>query len=116
MLTLRLIDGDEELRELRQAYLPETILAYVSALHFAGTAITRDWLLECMHLASLVTEQGSDLENTFVEARRVKELLEAFTACSKSLAIKTSEKRATGAGSKKVRELGWSRDLWSVKS
>ena len=110
------IDNDEELKELRQAYLPETVLAYISALHFAGTGLTRDWLLECMQLAALVTEEGSDLEGTFVQAKRVKELLEAFAACSKALAINTGEKRATGPGSKRVREMGWSRDLWSVKS
>lgn len=109
-------EGDEELRELRQAYLPETVLAYVSALQFAGTGLSRDWLLESMNLSSLVTERGSDLEGTFIEAKRVKELLEAFTASSKALAITTGEKRAAGSGNKKLREMGWSRDVWSVKS
>ncbi|KAF4119248.1 nuclear pore complex protein Nup107 [Geosmithia morbida] len=108
--------GDEELGELRRAYLPETVLAYVSALQFAGTGLSRDWLLECMNLASLVTERGSDLEGAFVESRRVKELLGAFAASSKALAITTSEKRAAGTVNKKLREMGWSRDLWSVKS
>lgn len=107
--------GDGELRELRQAYLPETILAYVSALQFAGTGLSRDWLLECMNLASLVAERGSDLEGTFVESKRVKELLQSFAASSKALAISTGDKRATGTGNKKLREMGWSRDLWSVK-
>lgn len=108
--------GDEQLAHLRQTYLPETVLAYVSALHFAGTGLSRDWLLESMHLATVIAEKESDLEATFVKARRVKELLEAFTASSKALAIATGEKRATGSSSKKLRELGWSRDLWSVKS
>ncbi|VUC36198.1 unnamed protein product [Clonostachys rosea] len=108
--------GDNELKELRQAYLPETVLAYVSALHIAGTSLSRDWLLECMQLAAVVAERNSDLETTFIEARRVKELLEAFAACSKALAITTGDKRAASQGSKKLREMGWSRDLWSVKS
>ncbi|KAK7398017.1 Nucleoporin nup84 [Neonectria punicea] len=108
-------EGDEELRELRQAYLPETILAYVSALHFAGTGLSRDNLLEAMELAAIIAERGSDLSTVFVAAGRMKELLEVFAACSKALAISTGEKRATGAGSKKLREMGWSRDLWAVK-
>lgn len=108
-------DGDDELEGLRRAYLPETILAYISALHAAGTSLSRDWLLECMELATLITERDSDVLSLFVEASRVKELLEAFAASSKTLAIATGEKRATGASSKKLRELGWSRDLWSVK-
>lgn len=108
-------DGDDELEGLRHAYLPETILAYISALHVAGTSLSRDWLLECMELATLITERDSDVLALFVDASRVKELLEAFAASSKTLAIATGEKRATGAGSKKLRELGWSRDLWSIK-
>lgn len=68
-----------------------------------------------MELATLITARDSDVLNLFVEAARVKELLEAFTATSKTLAIATGEKRATGTGSKKLRELGWSRDLWSIK-
>jgi nuclear pore complex protein Nup107 len=69
-----------------------------------------------MELASLVAERESDLETCFVQAKRVRELLEAFTLSSKALAVATGEKRATGTGSKKLREMGWSRDLWSVKS
>ncbi|KAH6895152.1 nuclear pore protein 84/107 [Thelonectria olida] len=108
-------EGDEELQELRQAYLPETIMAYVSTLHFAGTGLSRDHLLECMELAAVIAERNSDLSTVFVEAGRMKELVEAFAACSKALAISTGEKRTVGSGSKKLREMGWSRDLWSVK-
>lgn len=107
--------GDNALQELRQAYLPETVLAYVSALHFAGTGLSRDNLLECMELASVIAERNSDLATAFVNAGRMTELVEAFTACSKALAVSTGEKRTAGTGSKKLREMGWSRDLWSIK-
>ncbi|KAF4449329.1 hypothetical protein F53441_7379 [Fusarium austroafricanum] len=108
-------EGDQDLRDLRQAYLPETVLAYVGTLHFAGTGLSRDNLLECMELASIVAERDSDLSTAFVEAGRMKELVEAFAACSKALAISTGERRTAGSSSKKLREMGWSRDLWSVK-
>ncbi|KAL7794516.1 nuclear pore protein 84/107 [Trichoderma ceciliae] len=108
--------GDAELRDIRAAYLPETVLAYISALHFAGTGLSRDNLLECMELAALVAERESDLKDAFVDAKRMTELVEAFAACSKALAIATGEKRPSGSGSKRLREMGWSRDLWSVKS
>lgn len=111
-----LAEGDQELLDLRQAYLPETILAYIGTLHFAGTGLSRDNLLECMELASIIAERDSDLSIAFVEAGRMKELVEVLAACSKALAISTTgERRTTGTSSKKVRELGWSRDLWSVK-
>ncbi|KAH6610881.1 hypothetical protein Trco_000901 [Trichoderma cornu-damae] len=108
--------GDAELRDIRAAYLPETVLAYISALHFAGTGLSRDNLLECMELAALVAERDSDLKDTFSNAKRMTELVEAFAACSKALAVATGEKRPSGSGSKRLREMGWSRDLWSVKS
>ncbi|KAG5981290.1 hypothetical protein E4U55_003106 [Claviceps digitariae] len=107
--------GDDELKKLRQAYLPETILAYISALHFAGSGISRDYLLECMELASVVAERNSDVAMAFVGAGRMTELVEAFTACSKTLAIATEEKRGAAFGGRKLRELGWSRDVWAVK-
>ncbi|KAL5617171.1 hypothetical protein FOBRF1_005919 [Fusarium oxysporum] len=108
-------EGDQELRDLRQAYLPETVLAYVGTLHFAGTGLSRDNLLECMELASIIAERDSDLSVAFSEAGRMKELVEVFAASSKALAISTGEKRTASTGSKKLREMGWSRDLWSVK-
>ncbi|KAL7895727.1 nuclear pore protein 84/107 [Trichoderma sp. SZMC 28014] len=107
--------GDEELRDIRAAYLPETVLAYISALQFAGTGLSRDNLLECMELASLVAERESDLKDAFTDAHRMTELVEAFADCSKALAIATGEKKPSGSGSKRLREMGWSRDLWSVK-
>ncbi|KAK5987663.1 Nuclear pore protein NUP84 [Cladobotryum mycophilum] len=108
--------GDEELKEIRMAYLPETILAYISALHFAGIGLSRDNLLECMELAAMVAERGSDLADVFIKTSRMTELLESFAACSKALAIATGDKRSAGTSSKRLREMGWSRDVWSVKS
>ncbi|SPO04213.1 related to nuclear pore protein [Cephalotrichum gorgonifer] len=108
-------EGDSELARLRQTYLPETVLAYVSTLHFAGTCLSRDYLLESMELASVVADKNSDIATCFVEARRMKELVESFALCSKALAVTTGEKKASGSSSKKLREAGWSRELWSVK-
>ncbi|OAA79556.1 Nuclear pore protein 84/107 [Akanthomyces lecanii RCEF 1005] len=115
-LVASIADGDEELSKIRREYLPETILAYVSALHFAGTGLSRDNLLESMELATVVAERSSDLTSVFSTTKRMTELVEALAACSKALAVATGEKRTTGAGSKKLREMGWSRDIWSVKS
>ncbi|KOS21073.1 Nucleoporin [Escovopsis weberi] len=114
-LTTAIQGGDEELKEIRTAYLPETLLAYISALHFAGTGLSRDYFLECMELAALVAEEGSDLAGAFAESRRMTELLEAFTASSKALATCTGDKRSAGSGSKRLKSSGWSRDLWAVK-
>ncbi|KAK3996460.1 nuclear pore protein 84/107 [Cladorrhinum sp. PSN332] len=108
-------DDDKDFKALREAYIPETVLAYISSLHFAGTSLSRDNLLECMDLAGLIAEKGSDVAHEFMKSGRMKELLEAFAACGKALAIWTSDKKASHTNSKKIRELGWSRELWSVK-
>lgn len=109
-------EGDEELAQIRQMYLPETTLAYVSALHFGGTSLSRDNLLECMDLATVIAGRDSDLADSFVKAGRMAELVKSLTACSKALAVATGEKRPMGLSSKKLRERGWSRDLWFIKS
>ncbi|KAK3945262.1 nuclear pore protein 84/107 [Diplogelasinospora grovesii] len=106
---------DHDFQELRQAYIPETVLAFISCLHFAGTSLARDNLLECMELAAVIAEKGSDVAQEFVKCGRMKELVEAFASCSKALAIWTSDKKGLQTSSKKMREMGWSRELWSVK-
>ncbi|KAF6840136.1 nuclear pore complex protein nup107 [Colletotrichum plurivorum] len=109
------VSDDPELEVLRDVYLPETLLAYISTLHFAGTTLTRDNFLECMELAATIAEKDSDIAASFVKANRMKELVEAFAACSKALAIASGEKKTANSSSKKLREMGWSRELWSVK-
>ncbi|KAK3394840.1 nuclear pore protein 84/107 [Podospora didyma] len=107
--------ADRDFSQLRDAYIPETVLAYASSLHFAGTSLSRDNLLECMELAAVIAEKGSDVASQFMRAGRMKELVEAFASCSKALAIWTSDKKGSQTTSKKMREMGWSRELWSIK-
>lgn len=113
LLTTNEVDLD--FRELRGAYIPETVLGYISSLHFAGTCISRDHLLEAMDLASVIAEKGSDLGYEFVLAGRMAELIESFASSSKALAISASEKKGSQTNSKKLKEMGWSRELWSIK-
>lgn len=98
---------DKEFQELRDAYIPETVLAYISSLHFAGTSLSRDNLLECMELAAVIAEKDSDVAKEFLRCNRMKELVEAFASCSKALAIWTSDKKGSQTNSKKIREMGW---------
>lgn len=73
-------------------------------------------MLEAMELASVIAEANSDVSEVFVKTQRMNELLEAFASCSKALAIWTSDmKGGSQSASKKMRETGWSRELWSIK-
>ncbi|KAK8050395.1 hypothetical protein PG994_012125 [Apiospora phragmitis] len=110
------IDDEEDFEILRDMYLPETVLGYVSVLHFAGTNLSRENLLECMELAATIAEKDSDIASVLMRSGRMKELVEGFANCSKALAVSAADKKGgVGASSKKMRELGWSRELWSVK-
>lgn len=105
-----------EFKLLREAYLPETILAYITTLHFAGSLLTRDLLMECLDLSATMAAEDSDLLDLFVKTGRMQELVEAFALTSKALLVVTSGKSRSGAGSKKLRARGWTPELWSVRS
>ncbi|KAK0729412.1 nuclear pore protein 84/107 [Apiosordaria backusii] len=104
---------DSDFQDLREAYIPEIVIAFISTLHFAGGAVSRDNFMECMELAALIADKNSSIAQEFIKSGRMKELLESFAACSKALAVSTAESK--GKSSKKHRELGWSRELWSIK-
>jgi nuclear pore complex protein Nup107 len=115
LLTLPLLD-DPDFDLLRELYLPEVILGYVSVLHYGGTSLSRDSLLEAMELAAMIAEKDSDIAPVMMKSGRMKELVEAFANCSKALAINSEDKRKGGSGSnKKFREMGWNKELWSIK-
>lgn len=102
-----------EFEILREAYLPETLLAYISVLQFGGTALTRDFLLECMELCALIADEDSDLLALFSKSNRMGDLVEAFASASKTLLLITSAKQGPTSRSKKMRIKGWKQDLWS---
>lgn len=72
------------LTNLRNHYLPECVLAYNSVLYFAGHAISRTWLIECMNLAQVVAANET-LTEAFVQSSRMKELVMAFAMSSQAL-------------------------------
>lgn len=97
-------------------YLPEVILSYISVLHYGGTTLSRDNLLEAMELAALIAEKDSDVASVMMKSGRMRDLVEAFANCSKALAINSEDKRKGGnVSNKKFREMGWSKELWSIK-
>lgn len=99
------------LSDLRNHYIPECILAYNSALWFAGHYLSRVWLVECMSLAQLVAEVPM-LTAAFVEGRRMKELVRAFAVDSQAL-LQASEQSGSGSA-KKIKADRGNADIWKV--
>lgn len=107
---------DDDFTHLRESYLPETIIAFVAALQYTGGTLTRDNMLEAMELAATIAGNESDIAALFVKTGRMKELVEAFASCSKALAIHSADhKKGSHTSAKKMREMGWSRELWTVR-
>ena len=104
---------DEEeavvLQEIRNHYIPECILAYNSVLYFAGHALSRSRLVECMELARTVAQIPS-LTKAFVESGRMRELVTAFALDSQALLLANEagkSKKVMGKSEKGI-------DIWQV--
>ncbi|EXJ58913.1 hypothetical protein A1O7_06343 [Cladophialophora yegresii CBS 114405] len=106
------------LDDIRNHYIPEVVLAYNSALWFAGHYVSRTWLVECMTLAQVVAETPM-LTAVFVASGRMKELVRAFAVDSQALLQATEQSSAGGAGTgagraKKIRTEKGNADIWKV--
>lgn len=69
-----------------------------------------------MELSTIIAAEDSDLADMFVKKGRMQELVTAFAENSKGLlAANAPRKGKVGGTNKKLRALGWTRDLWEIK-
>lgn len=117
----------EAMEALRNAYIPEVVLAYNSVLDYAGHMLARENLLQCMNLATTVAAADSDILECFQKTGRLRELVSAFANDSKDI-LKAEEHvmrtKASGVGrgsrsgrgrTRRRRGLGEKFDLWHVE-
>ena len=107
---------DEDLTIIRNHYLPECIFAYNSALYFAGHAISRQHLVQCMELAQHVAKNDT-LTDAFVQSKRMQELVTVFALDSQALLRANEHGGVNKAGRKQraqVGEHGGRADIWQV--
>lgn len=102
------------LMELRNTYLPEIVLAYVSVLHFGGHALSRDMLLDCMQFGATVARPGSDIAECFTAVGRMSELVDALAITSKAM-LKANEQSSKANRSRKRSVQGGTLDIWTVR-
>jgi nuclear pore complex protein Nup107 len=86
-------------------YVPEIVLAYNSVLHAAGNVITRDSLLDSMELSVAIADDkkdkegvGNGLQESFVQAKRMRELVTSFAMTSRAMLILKAEGKPWKAG------------------
>ncbi|KAI9722347.1 MAG: hypothetical protein M1812_001819 [Candelaria pacifica] len=102
-----------ETEGIRNAYLPEVILAYHSVLHCAGHYLSRENLLRSMDLATVIAAEDSDLAPCFIAAGRMKELVAAMALTSKAI-LRANETGSIRANKRKRAGNGANLAIWKV--
>ncbi|KAI9732472.1 MAG: Nucleoporin nup84 [Claussenomyces sp. TS43310] len=108
-------EDEPQFQLIREAYLPEVILAFDNILHLSGAILSRDNLLESINLSTIIAAEDSDLADMFVKKGRMEELVQTFAEDSTALLEATGPGRGKKGTSKKLKELGWTRDIWDIK-
>lgn len=102
-----------EFEALRNACLPEMMLAYTSVVEVSARYVSRELLLHSMDLAAMIAGDESDIGSCFVNTGRMAELVTAFAFASQSI-IRADE--APGGKGKSKRKLdGKSLEIWTTK-
>lgn len=92
-------------------------MAWIATLQMAGPMLTREYLMVSMDLATIIAAEDSDLLELFSKTGRMPELVNALASSSKELLVMSSKSKrsTTSKNSKKMKERGWTTDLWNVK-
>jgi nuclear pore complex protein Nup107 len=87
------VELPSQLAAIREAYIPELIIAYNSALCFAGHTISRDYFILAMEIAvALAKEENEHLAKTFVKTGRMQEFMQAMALTSQAMLKYGNEK------------------------
>ena len=100
---------------LRDQFLPELLMAYISTLNFYGHAISRDYLVECMDLVACVADEarGKHIVETLMRVGRMTEFVELVTRVSREM---VGGNEMITKGTQKRKKSAQKLALWSVKS
>jgi nuclear pore complex protein Nup107 len=112
-LIIRADKEADEFKQIRISCIPEVILAYNTVLNYSAFGISRDILLKCMNLASVVAAEDSDLTASFIAAGRMPELVESFALSSRSMIL--AEEMGHRSGKSRRKPNGERLDLWTIK-
>ncbi|CAO1605196.1 hypothetical protein XANCAGTX0491_008719 [Xanthoria calcicola] len=97
-----------ELKQIREACLPEVLLAYTAILNYSSQYLSRSYLLKSMELGATVAAPDSDLAECFVSSKRMPEMVDALAVTSMNMLVAEEY----GIGNKKMSaKMG----LWSSK-
>lgn len=95
-----------DVEQIREACLPEVVLAYTAVLNYSAQYLSRSYLLKSLELGAKVAAPDSDLAGCFVSSKRMPELVDALAVTSMNMVL--AEEYCIG-GKKKSARMG----LWS---
>jgi len=106
--------------ELKCAYIPEIVLAYISVLHTAASFLKRDaaavFAIKAMEIANLVADdEHAWLQAVFVETKRMRELVDALAQVSKTM-LRLSEVEPKKSVVKKRGSKGETLRIWDLNA
>ena len=107
-------DEAKQFEAIRNACLPEVVMAYIDALNVSARFVSRDLLLKIMDLAATIAAEGSDIAASFLSAGRMAELVTCFAFASQNI-IRAEEQGGKGVKSRRKQD-GKSLEVWSTKA
>ncbi|KAJ6091664.1 hypothetical protein N7467_003633 [Penicillium canescens] len=110
-------DADEEkdYDKIRTTYLPELVLDYHNAMHYASHCLERhDLLTQCM-IVSVWVANFKHLTDAFTKSRRMAELVDALALSSKAMVNRNLEFQLSNKKKDHHFEKGQELKIWDVE-
>jgi nuclear pore complex protein Nup107 len=110
-------DADEEkdYDQIRTTYLPELVLDYHNAMHYASHCLERhDLLTQCM-IVSVWVANFKHLTDAFTKSRRMAELVDALALSSKAMVNRNLEFQLSNKKKDHHFEKGQELKIWDVE-
>ena len=99
---------------LKKAYIPDIVLAYLSVLQSGSYFLQRDPAVQAMEVAVLVAdEQNEWLQRIFLETGRMSELVDCLACVSKAM-LRLTEGSEKKADKKKRGSKGETLRIWDL--
>ncbi|KAF2708833.1 nuclear pore complex protein-like protein Nup107 [Pleomassaria siparia CBS 279.74] len=105
------------LYEIRKAYYPEMVIAYICVAQTAGFFIQRDYIVKAMDIANMVADADKEwLQVLFMKTGRMTELVDTLALASRAMLRLSDLGDAKKLSAKKRGSRGESLRAWDLKS
>jgi nuclear pore complex protein Nup107 len=105
-----------DMLNLKRAYVPEIIIAYLSVLQSASFFLSRESAVVAMEVATLVADEDNVwLQDLFLQTGRMRELVDTLAQVSKAM-LKLNEHEGKKKEAKKRGSKGETLRIWDLNA